>query len=73
VRIILGIGPVRYPSAAEFCEWEATSWLLTQPLGTLTGDVREVVIRDLGDVLQVYIDDTGVILPCETYLVTARG
>ena len=72
VQILIGIGPVRYPSAKEFLQWEAASWLLAKPLGSMQDDLRQAVIRDLGKALQVYTDDAGVVFPAATYLATAR-
>jgi ubiquinone/menaquinone biosynthesis C-methylase UbiE len=72
VRILIGIGPVRYPSAEKFFQWEATSWLLAKPLGALKDDVRQALIRELGEALRLYTDDDGIIFPAETYLAVAR-
>lgn len=72
VRILLGIGPVRYPSAEEFFRWEAASWLLAAPLLSLKDDVREALIRDLREALRPYTDDDGIVFPAETYLIAAR-
>src|SRR5918995_766363 len=47
VRILIGIGPTRYPSAKEFVRREATSSPLAGPIGSLSDDVFEVLIHDL--------------------------
>jgi ubiquinone/menaquinone biosynthesis C-methylase UbiE len=72
VRIFIGIGPVRYPSAEEFFRWEVTSWLLAKPLDSLKGDVRLALICDLKEALRVYTDDEGIVFPAGTYLAVAR-
>jgi ubiquinone/menaquinone biosynthesis C-methylase UbiE len=72
VRILIGIGPVRYPSAEEFFRWEATSWLLAEPLGSLKDDVRNALIRELREALRLYADDDGIVFPAETYLTVGR-
>lgn len=72
VRVLIGIGPVRYPSAEEFFEWEATSWLLARPLESLSDDVRQALIHDLKAALRMYTDDHGIVFPAETYLVVAQ-
>lgn len=72
VRLLIGIGPVRYPSVEEFFQWEATSWLLAKPLESLTDNVRQALIRGLGDALHEYTDDAGIVFPAETYLAVAR-
>lgn len=72
VRILLGIGPVRYPSVEEFLRWEGTSSPLASPIGTLSDDTREALIRDLGQALRTYTDDDGIVFPTETYLAVAH-
>ncbi len=76
VRIVIGIGPVRYPSAREFIRQEltATSAVLppTMSIQPQQAEVYEALVRDLEARLQDYTDDEGVVFPCETYLVTAH-
>jgi ubiquinone/menaquinone biosynthesis C-methylase UbiE len=72
VRIVLGIGPVRYPSAEGLVRQEAASSPLAGPIGSLTNEVREALIRNLGEALRSYTDDDGIIFPAETYLAVAR-
>jgi len=72
VRILLGIAPVRYPSAEEFLRWEGASSPLAGPIGTLSDDAREALIRDLGQALRTYTDDDGIVFPAETYLAVAH-
>lgn len=73
VRIFLGIGPVRYPSAGELVRWEGASSPLAGPIGTLREDIRAALIRDVGEALRAYTDDEGIVFPAETYLAVARG
>lgn len=72
VRILLGIAPVRYPSAEEFLHWEGASSPLAGPIGALRDDAREALIRDLGQALRTYTDDDGIVFPAETYLAVAH-
>jgi hypothetical protein len=72
VRILLGIGPVRYPSSEELLRWEGASSPLAGPIGALGDDVRAALIRDLGQALRTYTDDDGIVFPTETYLAAAR-
>jgi ubiquinone/menaquinone biosynthesis C-methylase UbiE len=72
VKIFLGIGPVRYPSAEDFVRWEGASSPLAGPIGALTDDVRAALIRDVGEALRSYMDDDGIVFPAETYLAIAR-
>ena len=72
VKIFLGIGPVRYPSAEELVRWEGASSPLAGPIGALTDDVRTALIRDVGEALRSYTDDDGIVFPAETYLAIAR-
>lgn len=72
IRIIIGIGTVRYPSAEEFLRQEGASSPLAGPIGALRDDVREALIRDLEEVLRTYADDVGIVFPAETYLAVAH-
>jgi ubiquinone/menaquinone biosynthesis C-methylase UbiE len=72
MRILLGIGPVRYPSAEEFVHQEAASSPLAGSILSLKDDVRAALIRDVGEALRVYTDDNGIVFPTETYLAVAR-
>jgi ubiquinone/menaquinone biosynthesis C-methylase UbiE len=72
VKIVLGIGAVRYPSAEELVRWEGASSPLAGPIGALKDDVRAALIRDVGDALRAYTDDNGIVFPAETHLAVAR-
>jgi ubiquinone/menaquinone biosynthesis C-methylase UbiE len=72
VRIILGIGPVRYPSVQALFQYEAASSPLASSLLSLEDRVHKALIHDLGEALQVYTDDQGIVFPAETYLAVAR-
>lgn len=69
--ITIGIGSMRYPSVAEFVRREAASSPLAGPLGSLERDVRDALIRDVGEGLRSYTDDEGVVFPMETHVVVA--
>ena len=72
MRILIGVGPVRYPSAEEFLRQEGASSPLAGPIGALRDDVREALIRDLEEALRAYADDAGIVFPAETYLAVAH-
>jgi ubiquinone/menaquinone biosynthesis C-methylase UbiE len=72
VRILLGISPVRYPSAEKLLRWEGSSSPLAGPIRALSEDVREALIQDLGKSLRTYTDDDGIVFPAETYLAVAH-
>lgn len=72
VRILIGIAPVRYPSAREFVHREAASSPLARELESLRDGVRELLLRDLEAALQAYTDDEGIVFPTEAHLTVAR-
>lgn len=72
VTVVIGIGPMRYPSAAELLRREAASSPLAGPLGALNPDVRDALVEDVGEALGEYTDDEGIVIPMETYLLTAN-
>jgi ubiquinone/menaquinone biosynthesis C-methylase UbiE len=72
VRILLGIGPVRYPSVEELVHKEAASSPLAESILSLKDDVRAALVRDVGEALRTYTDDDGIVFPAETYLAVAR-
>lgn len=72
VRIRIGIGAVRFPSPVEFLRQEAASSPLAEPVGALSPEVRDALIRDLGDALQSCTDDDGVVFAMPTHVLTAR-
>jgi ubiquinone/menaquinone biosynthesis C-methylase UbiE len=72
VRLLIGIGPARYPSVAEFVRQEAASSPLAGPIGALPGDVRDALIHDVEEALREYADDDGIVFPTATYLVVGR-
>jgi ubiquinone/menaquinone biosynthesis C-methylase UbiE len=72
VRILIGIGPVRYPSAEEFLRQEGASSPLAGPIEALRDNIREALIRNLREALRAYTDDDGIVFPAETYLALAR-
>ncbi len=72
VRTLIGIAPVRYPSAEEFVNQEAASSPLAESILSLKDDVRTTLIRDVGEALRTYTDDDGIVFPAETYLAVAH-
>jgi ubiquinone/menaquinone biosynthesis C-methylase UbiE len=72
VRIFLGIGPVRYPSAEQLVHQEAASSPLAESILSLKDDVRVALIHDVGEALRTYTDDNGIVFPTETYVAVGR-
>ena len=73
LRILIGIGPVRYPSIEEFVLREAASSPLAKEIKSLNDNVFQSLIHDLYVSLREYTDDDGIIFPTETYLAIARN
>lgn len=71
VRIRIGVGSIRFPSPGEFLRQEAASSPLAEPVGALSPEVREALIRDLAESLQCCTDDDGVVFPMQTHVLTA--
>lgn len=72
VRILIGIGPVRYPSVKEFLRREMASSPLAGQIKSLSDDVFRMMVRDLEAALEAYIDDDGIVFPAETYFAIAQ-
>jgi ubiquinone/menaquinone biosynthesis C-methylase UbiE len=73
VRILIGIGPVRYPSTKEFIRREVASSPLAGQIKSFSDDNEfAIIVRDLEAALEPYIDDDGIVFPAETYFATAR-
>jgi SAM-dependent methyltransferase len=72
VRLRIGFDAVRFPSAEAFLREQAASSPLAGPVGALAPEVREALARDLDWALRSYVDDEGVVLPMQTWLVTAN-
>ena len=70
--ITIEIGSMRYPSAAEFVRREAASSPLSEPLGDIESEVREVLVDEVEDALREYTDDDGLVFPMESYVVIVR-
>lgn len=72
VRILIGIGPVRYPSVKEFLRREMASSPLARQIKSLSDDVFKMMVRDLEATLEAHIDDDGIIFPAEIYFAIAQ-
>lgn len=70
--LTIQIGSMRYPSVAEFVRREAASSPLAELLGNIEPEVRETLVEEARSRLEGYIDDTGVVFPMESYLLTAE-
>lgn len=73
LRILIGIGPTRYPSIEEFVQREAASSPLAKEIESLNDNAFQALIHDLYVSLREYTDDDGIIFPTETYLAIARN
>jgi hypothetical protein len=72
VRILIGIGPVRYPSVNEFLHREMAGSPLAGQIKSWSEDLFRMIIQDLEVALEAYIDDDGIIFPAETYFAIAH-
>ena len=72
VRLRIGIGATRFPSPEEFLRRQAASSPLAGPFGALDAEAQTALARDLDRALQAYVDDDGVALPIQAWLVTAH-
>ena len=72
VTVAIEIGTMRYPSTAEFVRREAASSPLAEPIAAVERTVRDELIRAVGDGLDAYTDDDGVVFPMESYCLTAH-
>src|SRR5262249_15985881 len=72
LRILIGIGPARYPSIKEFVLREAASSPLAKEINSVSDDVLQDLISDLEVSLREYTDDDGIVFPTETYIAIAR-
>jgi len=72
VRLRIGFGVARFPSAEAFLRQQAASSPLAGPVGALDPEVREALARYLDWSVRAYVDDEGVVLPMQTWLVTAN-
>jgi SAM-dependent methyltransferase len=71
VRLRIGLGMAWFASAETFLDQQAASSPLAGPLGALDPEVRQALTRDLDWALRAYLDDDGLALPMQTWLVTA--
>jgi ubiquinone/menaquinone biosynthesis C-methylase UbiE len=71
VRILIGIGPVRYPSVNEFLRREMAGSPLAGQMKSWSDDLFRMIVQDLEVSLKAYIDDDGIIFPAETYFAIA--
>jgi hypothetical protein len=72
IRIRIRTLAVRFPSVRGFLRLQASGSPLGPVLAAVTDEVRDVLTRSLDHVLEPYVDDDGLVLPMQTWLVTAR-
>ena len=73
VAVRIDVMSVRYPSAAEFVRREAACSPLAGPLGSMRAESRMALVQDLERALRSRMDDEGLVLSLEVYVVSARG
>src|SRR5215831_17714409 len=71
LRILIGIGPARYPSIKEFVLREAASSPLAKEIKSVSDDVFKALINDLDVSLREHTDDGGFVFPTEAYVAIA--
>jgi SAM-dependent methyltransferase len=72
VSLSIEVDSVRYPSIEEFVRREAASSPLAEAIGAVEQETRDELVREVGDALEAYTDDGGVIFPMESYVLAAR-
>ncbi|MDQ3948489.1 MAG: methyltransferase domain-containing protein [Thermoproteota archaeon] len=72
VRILIGIGPVRYPSVREFLHREMASSPLAAQIKSLSDDMFRMMVHDLEVALEAHMDDDGIVFPAEIYFAIAQ-
>lgn len=71
ITIRIEVGSARFPSVEELVGGEAASSPLAGPISALGDGARTALVRAVGRELSEYLDDDGVILPMQAYVVTA--
>jgi hypothetical protein len=72
VRILIGIGPVRYPSVNEFLRREMASSPLAGQFKSLSDDMFRTIVHDIEVALEAHVDDDGIVFPAEIYFAIAQ-
>jgi ubiquinone/menaquinone biosynthesis C-methylase UbiE len=72
VRVLIVVEGARYPSPAELVRWEAEASPLAGPLSALSAETRAALVADVEAAIADRVDDDGVLLAQETYVVLAR-
>jgi ubiquinone/menaquinone biosynthesis C-methylase UbiE len=72
VRVLIVVEGARYPSPAELVRWEGEASPLAGPLSAMSAETRAALVADLEAAIADRVDDDGVLLAQETYVVLAR-
>ena len=72
VRLRIASLLVRFPSVPEFLRQEAAGSPLGPALRAVGHSVLTALVTELETALATYVDDDGLVLPMQTWLVTAR-
>jgi ubiquinone/menaquinone biosynthesis C-methylase UbiE len=72
VRVVIAVEGARYPSPAELVRWEAEASPLAGPLSAVSPETRAALVADVAAAIADRVDDDGVLLVQETFVVLAR-
>ena len=72
VSITIAVDAGRYPSVEAFVRREAASSPLAGPIAAVDPEVRDALVREVAEGLEPYLDDEGVVLPMESYVLVTR-
>lgn len=67
----IGVLAARFPSPREFLRQEVASSPLSDPVGALDLGRRDALTDQVDQALQPYVDDDGLVIPLQTWFVTA--
>lgn len=72
VHLTVGIGSARFASVRAFLDEEVQSTPLAGPFSQVEADLFETLHDDLQAALAPYLDDSGLIVPMQTYVILAQ-
>jgi ubiquinone/menaquinone biosynthesis C-methylase UbiE len=70
-RARIGVITARFPSPLEFLRIQVAASPLAEPVGALAEDRRVALEAEVEDSLQPFVDDEGLVVPLQTWLITA--
>ncbi len=72
VVVRIEVGLARFPSIETLVESQSGIWGLPEAERERVGSARPRMVADLSTSLADYLDDEGVALPIQSYLITAQ-